>query len=255
MSRMRDSARRVRTWTRLLPALLAGAVLGLAAWPAGAKDPAPTLQPYKARYQVTYRGLSGGQIESSLARGPVAGQWLYETRAFPSMLARVVVSPQARERGVMQVAPDSVRPLSFDFNDGSAESAKDVRLKFDWAAGRVLGEAQGVPFELAVERGTQDTASVQAAMLVDLLAGRAPAGFPIVTGSKLRYYRYWQEGRATVMTPFGQFDTVVWANQRDGSTRVTKVWHAPALGFVPVQAVQYRKGQAETQMKLVALER
>jgi len=255
MSRMRDPAPRTRTWTRRLPALLAGAVLGLAAMPAGAKDPAPTLQPYKARYQVSYRGLSGGQIESSLARGPVAGQWLYETRAFPTLLARVVVSPQARERGVMQVAPDGVRPLSFDFNDGSAESAKDVRLKFDWAAGRVLGEAQGVPFELAVERGTQDTASVQAAMLIDLLAGRAPQGFPIVTGSKLRFYRYWPEGRATVMTPFGQFDTVVWANQRDGSTRVTKVWHAPSLGFVPVQAVQYRKGQAETQMKLVALER
>jgi hypothetical protein len=255
MSRMRDTARRARTWTRRLPVLLASAVLGLAALPAGAKDPAPTLQPYKARYQVSYRGLSGGQIESSMARGPVAGQWLYETRAFPSMLARVVVSPQARERGVMQVAPDGVRPLSFDFNDGSAESAKDVRLKFDWVAGRVLGEAQGVPFELAVERGTQDTASVQAAMLIDLLAGRAPEGFPIVTGSKLRFYRYWQEGRATVMTPFGQFDTVVWASQRDGSTRVTKVWHAPALGYVPVQAVQYRKGQAETQMKLVALER
>jgi hypothetical protein len=253
MSRMRDSAR--RTLTRRLPALLAAAVLGLAALPAGAKDPAPTLQPYKARYQVTYRGLSGGQIESSLARGPVAGQWLYETRAFPTLLARVVVSPQARERGVMQVAPDGVRPLSFDFNDGNAESAKDVRLAFDWAAGRVRGEAQGVPFELAVEPGTQDTASVQAAMLVDLLAGRAPAGFPIVTGSKLRFYRYWLEGRATVMTPFGQFDAVVWANQRDGSTRVTKVWHAPALGYVPVQAVQYRKGQAETQMKLVALER
>jgi hypothetical protein len=255
MLRMRDSARRARTWTRRLPVLLAGAVLGLSALPAGAKDPAPTLQPYKARYQVSYRGLSGGQIESSLARGPIAGQWLYETRAFPTMLARVVVSPQARERSVMQIGSDGVRPLSFDFNDGNAESAKDVRLKFDWAAGRVVGDAQGVPFELAVERGTQDTASVQAAMLVDLLAGRAPQGFPILTGSKLRFYRYWQEGRATVMTPFGQFDTVVWANQRDGSTRVTKVWHAPALGYVPVQAVQYRKGQAETQMKLVALER
>lgn len=236
-------------------ALLATAAVALALPAAQAKDAVATLQAYKARYQVTFRGLAGGQIESSLSPGTVPGQWLYETRAFPSMLARVVVSPQARERGVMQVAPDGVRPLSFDFNDGSTESAKDVRLKFDWAAGRVLGEAQGVPFELAVERGTQDTASVQAAMLVDLLAGRAPEGFPIVTGSKLRYYRYWQEGRATVMTPFGQFDTVVWANQRDGSTRVTKVWHAPALGFVPVQAVQYRKGQAETQMKLVALER
>jgi hypothetical protein len=57
------------------------------------------------------------------------------------------------------------------------------------------------------------------------------------------------------MTPFGQFEAVVWANQRDGSTRVTKVWHAPALGYVPVQAIQYRQGQAETQMKLLALTR
>ena len=112
-----------------------------------------------------------------------------------------------------------------------------------------------MPFDLAVQPGTQDTASVQAAMIIELLAGRSPAGFPILTGRLLREYRYWYEGKASVMTPFGQFEAVVWANQRDGSTRVTKVWHAPALGYVPVQAIQYRKGQAETQMKLVALTR
>jgi hypothetical protein len=31
------------------------------------------------------------------------------------------------------------------------------------------------------------------------------------------------------------------------------VWHAPALGFVPVQAVQYRKGKPEISMKLASL--
>jgi len=238
-------------WLRLL----AGAALALAASTAGAKDEATTLQPYKARYQVNYRGLSGGQIESSLSHGAAGGQWLYETRAYPSMLGRVAVSPNARERGVMQITPGGVRPMTFDFNDGSSTSRKDVRFAFDWGAGRVRGEAQGVPFDLPVQPGTQDTASVQAAMIVELLAGRAPHGFPILTGSKLREYRYWPEGKATIMTPFGQFETVVWANQRDGSTRVTKVWHAPALGYVPVQAVQYRKGQAEVQMKLLSLER
>ena len=234
-------------------ALLAGAALALAAPLAHAKEKA--LQPYKARYQVTFRGLSGGQIESSLSRGSAPGQWLYETRAFPSLLGRVAVSPHARERSTMQVTPTGVRPLTFDFNDGSDSSSKDVRFKFDWTAGRVQGEAEGVPFELAVQPGTQDTASVQAAMIIELLAGRSPAGFPILTGRRLREYRYWYEGKATVMTPFGQFEAVVWANQRDGSTRVTKVWHAPALGYVPVQAIQYRKGQAETQMKLLALTR
>lgn len=249
MAERLPARRAARHWATLL----VGAALAFAAPLSQGKDTA--LQPYKARYQVTYRGLNGGQIESSLSRGDAPGQWLYETRAYPSLLGRVAVSPRARERSVMQVTPTGVRPLTFDFNDGSDSSRKDVRFKFDWSAGRVRGEAEGVPFDLAVQPGTQDTASVQAAMILELLAGRSPGGFPILTGSKLREYRYWPEGKATVTTPFGQFETVVWANQRDGSSRVTKVWHAPALGYVPVQAIQYRKGQAETQMKLVALSR
>jgi hypothetical protein len=240
--------RSVRRWAGLVAATLA-----LVAPLSHAVE--AQLEPYKARYQATYRGISGGQIESSLSHGSIPGQWLYETRAFPNLLGRVAVSPQARERGVMEVTPSGVRPLTFDFNDGSDSSHKDVRFKFDWAARRVRGEAEGKPFDLEVLPGTQDTASVQAAMIIELLAGRSPAGFPILTGSKLREYRYWPEGRATVTTPLGQFETVVWANQRDGSTRVTKVWHAPALGYVPVQAIQYRKGQAETKMTLVALTR
>jgi len=36
---------------------------------------------------------------------------------------------------------------------------------------------------------------------------------------------------------------------------VSKMWHAPSLGYIPVQAIQYRKGNPEVQMKLVRLER
>jgi hypothetical protein len=213
------------------------------------------LTPYKARYQVSYRGLGGGQIENSLRPADRDDLWLYETRAYPNLFGRVAVSPQARERGTMQISNSGVRPLTFAFDDGSDDSSKDVRLEFDWAAGLVRGSAEHGPIEMAVTPGTQDTASVQAAMIVELLAGREPRGFRIMTGGKLRDYRYWPEGHATVVTPYGQFDAVVWASQRDGSTRVTRVWHAPSLGYLPVQAVQYRKGQPEFQMRLVALER
>jgi hypothetical protein len=245
-----------RRWRGALALIAAAALLASLAPPAYASESDPAgLQPFKARYQATFRGISGGQIENGLRRGAQPGQWLYETRAYPNLLGRVAVSPQARERGVMEVTAAGVRPMNFDFSDGKSDLAKDVRFAFDWKAGRVKGEAQGKPFELPVTPGTQDTASVQAAMIVELLAGREPKGFTILTGSRLRDYRYWSEGRATVVTPMGQFDTVVWANQRDGSDRVVKVWHAPSLGFVPVQAVQFRKGQLETQLKLVSFER
>jgi hypothetical protein len=225
---------------------------GTAATPSAS---AQTMQPYTARYQVSYRGLSGGEIESSFKRGAGAGQWQYETRAFPNLFGRIAVSPQAREISTMVITSTGVRPMSFSFNDGSQSSTKDVRLNYDWAARTVTGDAEGKPVTFTLAPGTQDTASVQAAMIQERLAGRKPQSFRIITGNKMRDYRYWQEGTAQVMTPFGQVETEVWANQRDGSKRVSKVWHAPSLGFVPVQAIQYNKGNPEVQMKLVKLQR
>ena len=39
------------------------------------------------------------------------------------------------------------------------------------------------------------------------------------------------------------------------AARLGVLWHAPELGYVPVQAVQYRKGKPELQMKLASLGR
>ena len=237
------------------PAWLAAGLLAvLAAQPVAAREEPAGLQPYKARYAASYRGIGGGDIENGLRRGAAPGEWTYESRAHPNLLGSVAVSSKARERGVMRITAEGVRPLAFDFDDGT-DAAKDVRITYDWSAGRARGETQGRPFELELAPGTQDTASVQAAMMVELLAGRAPQGFSIIARGKLRQYRYWSEGREKITTPYGEFDTVVWANQREGSDRLTRVWHAPALGYVPVQAVQYRKGKAESRLRLVRLER
>ena len=242
--------RPIRAAAALLLATLATAPQATAA-----TDPSAALQPYTARYQVSYRGLSGGEIESSFRRGSAPGVWQYQTRVFPNLFGRIAVSAQARELSSMQVSPGGVRPLAFNFNDGSDSSAKDVRLEYDWAGGKVTGTAEGKPVSFPLTPGTQDTASVQAAMILERLAGRKPQSFRIITGNKMRDYRYWLEGTQQVMTPFGQVEAEVWANQRTGSNRVSKVWHAPSLGYVPVQAIQYRKGNPEVQMKLVKLER
>ena len=225
------------------------------ALPVSGDSAAPPLEAYTALYEVSYRGLGGGQVESSLRPGSAPGIWLYATRAYPNVLGRMAVSAAAREHGTMQISAERVRPLEFEYNDGTAEDTKDVRLKFDWNTRQASGTANGKPFTYDVEPGTQDTASVQAAMLVELLAGREPTGFAIVAGGRLRQYRYWSEGTAKVTTPAGEYDTVVWASQRDGSSRISRIWHAPALGYVPVQAIQYRKGKPQVSMKLVSLTR
>lgn len=248
--------RQASNWCARAAAIAAAWLLGTPGIVLG--DPATTpagLQPYTVRYQVSYRGLNGGEIESNFKRGAANGQWQYETHVYPSLLARLAISSQAHELSVVQVSADGVRPLSFNFDDGSTDAAKDVRLAYDWNALTVSGSVEGRPVSLAIAPGTHDTSSVQAAMILELLAGRKPQGFKIITSGKLREYRYWPEGAQQVMTPYGKVDAEVWASQRTGSNRVTKTWHAASLGYVPVQAIQYRKGNPEVQMKLVKLTR
>jgi hypothetical protein len=208
---------------------------------------------YRALSQVSYRGIGGGQIEASLQ--PAAdGTWIYETHAFPNVLGRLAISDAAHERGRMQITADGVRPLSYDYDAGRSDGDKDIHIEFDWDHQRAQGSHQGRAFAHDVTPGTQDTASVQAAMLQYLAEGRAPQSFRLVTSGKVRDYRYWSEGTARLKTPIGEVDTVIWANQGEGSSRVSKVWHAPALGYVPVQAIQYRDGRAELQMRLIKLD-
>ncbi len=113
--------RQVSNWCALAAAVAGAGCSPRQASPCADQATAPAgLQPYTARYQVSYRGLNGGEIESSFKRGSAAGQWQYETRVFPTLLARVAISSQAHELSVIQVTAAGVRPLSFNFNDGSA---------------------------------------------------------------------------------------------------------------------------------------
>ena len=246
--------RRPAHWTTRLAAWLLCAAL-FPALTVATESSAPKFEPYTARYAVSYRGLSGGEIEASFRRGQQPNHWQYETHAFPSLLGRLAVSTAAHEVGRMLITPAGVRPLWFEFDSGTESGEKDVHVAYDWAAGKAAGTAKGTTTSLDLVPGTQDTASVQAAMIQELLAGRKPQGFRLITGNKVHDYKYWSEGTQQVTTPFGKFEAEVWANQRAGSNRVSKVWHAPALGYVPVQAIQYRKGKAEVEMKLLRLQR
>ena len=129
-SKGRYVMRQVTSWRARVAAIGAAWLLAApGAVVAESTTAAPGLQPYTARYQVSYRGLNGGEIESKFKRSAKAGQWQYETHVFPTLLARVAISSQAHELSVIEATAAGIRPLSFNFDDGSASSAKDVRLR------------------------------------------------------------------------------------------------------------------------------
>ena len=201
-------------------------------------------------HRIAASAAAKSRRASGAARRP--DQWHYETRAFPNLFGAHARSARRRANAsTMQVTPDGVRPLVVRLQRRHRRHRQGRPAAFDWAAKtaspverRQAGDARPVARHAGhgLGAGRDDSGA---------LAGRKPTSFRIVTDGKMREYPYWTEGTQQVMTPFGTVDAEIWASQRNGSTRVLKAWHAPSLGYVPVQAIQYRKGKAEMQMKLV----
>ena len=229
-------------------------VMGLLGLSAAHAD-APELHPYVATYAVSYRGLEAGTITMQLTRDPGSNRYTFETRANPSVLARLVIGRDAVERTIVEPTTDGIRPFEWHLEDGKNGKAGDGDLKFDWTANKVGGEYEGKPVELPTQPGLQDRLSIQLAVTAALVQGREPASIIMVNGDRTREYTYSRGASVQLDTKLGKQDTIIYESTRPNSNRVSRVWHAPELQFLAVRAEQIRKGKIETVMELVSLER
>jgi hypothetical protein len=223
-------------------------LLSLAGLAAAADTPA--LVPFTAEYAVSYGSMSVGTSHFELKPGADPGRWVFESRSDAQGLARLVASGSLVQTSWLTVEGDQVRPQRFRFDDGSPRKKEDADLAFDWQGGRVTGEAKGQPVDLEIAPGTQDPVSSQLAMMVALLAGREPANLPMVDGGRLRETEVKFERRERVTTPAGEYDTLVYTSRRPGGRRVTWMWLAPKLQYLPARMEQVRDGKRAFHMQL-----
>jgi hypothetical protein len=84
--------------------------------------------------------------------------------------------------------------------------------------------------------------------------GNLPKTFQIIDKDQLKEFNYAQEGSAKIRTEIGELDTLIVTSQRTGNNRILRMWFAPSLGFVPVQAERSRDGKVEIAMRIKSLD-
>lgn len=223
-------------------------------WAGAALASEPALQPFTATYGVEWKGMTAGLSTLELERGE-SETWTYRSRNVARGLFRLAFPDAITQTSTFRLDGPTVVPLSYRADDGSSRTDRDVSLEFDWVQGRVTGTAERHPVDVALEPGIQDGMSVQIALMRELAAGRDPQRFLLIDKSQVKEYLYAREGTARIDTALGPLDTVIYRSQRPNSDRITRMWHAPALGYVPVRAERVRGGRIEFQMKIRKLER
>ena len=235
---------------RLLP-LVTLTLVSLNQW-AFAQDP-PTLKPYIARYNVKYRGLSGGDIVFTLKRQGT-DQFVFSSRLLPNFLGGLFTSDQAEDTSTLLLETNGLKPLQFSSEDGRTKTENDIRYQFDWSTNQVKGRFKDQDFTMSVPRGVQDRLSIQLSASLALQANKDPGKLIMLEKNELQEYTITRQGSEHISSDTGEFDTVVLKSERSGSDRVTRYWYADSLGFIPVRAERSTKGTVDIVMELKSIQ-
>ncbi len=228
-------------------------ISALMTWPLSASAETE-LTPFSVNFEVNFRGMNAGTASLELTRDN-GGAWRYVSRNNARGLFRLAFPGEIRQTSVFSIIDSEVRPLRYNADDGTNSKERDIQLQFDWSAGRVRGVAENARVDLPIESGLQDGMSVQIALLRALARGETPTGFKLIDKDEIKDYVYSAEKPVRLKTPMGELDTVVWSSHRPNSNRLTRVWYAPTLGYMPVQAERRKGDKLEWSMRLKSYRR
>jgi hypothetical protein len=216
---------------------------------APAPDAPATLEPFAAHYTADWKTINVGTSDIELKPDGPPGQYLYTWTVTARGIFRLVYSNDVIQKSWMTVVGNHVRPEKYRAEQGNST----VNVDFDWEGGHARGTNETKPVNLKLRPGTQDVMSIQIEVMQDLRNGNLPNTFNILDKDEIKEFLYTQEGPARIRTALGELDTVVVASQREGGNRILRMWFAPSLGYVPVQAERTRDGKLEFALRIKTL--
>ena len=208
--------------------------------------------PFTATYALQWKGLTAARSTLQL-KSLGGGTYRYSSSNRARGIFRVAFPDAINQTSSFEIRDGRVAPLGYEEDNGDAKD--DVKLQFDWSARRARGIAQGKSVDQPLESGTQDPLSVQIELMRDLASGHAPVSFLLFDKHEATRYNYTREQTEMLDTPLGHLETVIYRSDRPGSDRVMRLWLAPSLGYLPVQAERRRKGKVEFALHISELTR
>src|SRR5690606_19126919 len=118
-----------------------------------------------------------------------------------------------------------------------------VSLDFDWREQHVEGVVNDKKFESALDDRVHDRVSIQYELMHDLQNGGAEDRYWMLDGDELKLLDVKNVGQRKVKVPYGEFYVVGIQHSKRSSSRVTTLWCAEELGYLPVIIEQHRKGK------------
>jgi len=222
------------------------AVMSVAATPMPASAEL-SLAPHTAEYKVKI-SIVGGQLNTQL--NATADGYVATHTIKPTGMSRMIARGTISETSEFYTAADGIRPSEYSSRDTLSRRKENVSVQFDWDTGEAKGTVNGEDVLSVMDAVAHDRVSIQYQLMHDLLNGVAGSEYTMFEIDRLRTVNVRNVGHKDVSVPAGDFEVIGIQHQADGSKRVTTMWCAERLGYLPVIIEQHRKGKLRVRATL-----
>jgi hypothetical protein len=212
--------------------ILAAFAVFLAVSTAGAAD----LTPHRAEYKVKISIVSG-QLNTELRA--IDSGYIANHRIKPVGISRILTRGTMRVSSEFITGTDGVMPVKFREVD-TIKDDPEVRLSFDWTTNVASGTVGKEDVSIQLDGVSHDNVSIQYALMHDLLNGQPKETYVLFDVDKMRVAHVRNIGTKKVKTKAGSYEVVGIQHRKEGSSRVTTLWCAPELDYLPVIIEQHR---------------
>jgi hypothetical protein len=205
------------------------------------------LTPHTAEYKIKISVLGGRLTTKFTSTGD---EFTAESLIEATGLASVIARGEIREQSWFSQTSDGIRPSRYLSSDSLSKGGTDVDLVFDWDEHAISGVIGGEDFLAEINGVLHDRVSLQYALMYDLLKGDYSDEYSLQDAEELKLLSVTALGTKDVKVPFGKFEAVGLQHRAGTSSRVTTLWFAKELDFLPVLIEQHRKGKLQVRAVL-----
>lgn len=205
------------------------------------------LRPHTAQYKIKISVL-GGKLNTRFEL--TDDGYTAESVINATGMSRLIARGEIREQSWFSQAGSRIRPIHYLSSDSISKRGTDVDLTFQWDDSLVTGMIGGEDFSTAIENELHDRVSLQYALMHELMNGGYSDTYYLQDAEKLKVLAVKEMGTEIVKVPYGEFEAIGLQHRAGTSSRVTTLWFAKELGYLPVMIEQHRKGKLQVRAVL-----
>jgi hypothetical protein len=215
----------------------------------------PVLTPHTSSYDVQWGSITLG--DGSITLSPLVGKekdcYRYESTTQPIGLVKVLYgSPY--ELSTFCVRNGVIRSKHYEFSI-KKNSDDNFSMDFDWTTRKVKTLKQGTLTARDIPDDTYDRFVLREVVRLwvkqhgEALKKGDELAFKMMDDDSVNDYRFVFQGRETVKTPAGAFETLR-VDRVNDPNRVLRTWFAPTRDYTIVELEQFRNGKVDLRLLL-----